>query len=136
MLAQSNSPQARARSWPASPRARTQPDLQRKAIQYLGVTPRQDNRQLLAEIYTASTDVSVKRQVLRAYMVAGDRARVSSPRPPASRLPELRQEAVRQLGVMGAREELRQLYQKESDVDVKRQILQALFVAGDSYAAG
>ena len=45
---------------------------------------------------------------------------------------ELRQEAVRQLGVMGAREELRQLYLKEADVDVKRQILQALFVAGDS----
>jgi hypothetical protein len=33
---------------------------------------------------------------------------------------------------MGAREELRQLYQKESDVEVKGQILQALFVAGDS----
>ena len=33
---------------------------------------------------------------------------------------------------MGAREELWQMYQKESDVDVKRQILQALFVGGDA----
>ena len=75
--------------------------------------------------------MSVKRQVLRAYMVAGDRARVLAAAT-GEPSPELRQEAVRQLGVMGAREELRQLYQKESDVDVKRQILQALFVAGDS----
>ena len=45
---------------------------------------------------------------------------------------ELRQEAVRQLGPMGAREELWQMYQKESSPDVKRQILGALFVSGDS----
>jgi HEAT repeat protein len=130
VLAQSNSPQAR-QVLAEIAKGATQPDLQRKAIQYLGVNATQDNRQLLAEIYTASTDVSVKRQVLRAYMVAGDRARVvaaATSEPSA----ELRQEAVRQLGVMGAREELRQLYLKEADVDVKRQILQALFVAGDS----
>ena len=130
VLAQSNSPQAR-QVLAEIAKGATQPDLQRKAIQYLGVNATQDNRQLLAEIYTASTDVSVKRQVLRAYMVAGDRARVVAAATGESS-PELRQEAVRQLGVMGAREELRQLYQKESDVDVKRQILQALFVAGDS----
>ena len=130
VLAQSNSAQAR-QVLAEIAKGATQPDLQRKAIQYLGVNATQDNRQLLADIYATSTDVSVKRQILRAYMVAGDRTRVvaAATSEPA---PELRQEAVRQLGVMGAREELRQLYQKESDVDVKRQILQALFVAGDS----
>jgi HEAT repeat protein len=44
----------------------------------------------------------------------------------------LRAEAVRQLGVMGARAELAQLYQTESAVEVKKQILQAMFVGGDS----
>jgi HEAT repeat protein len=44
----------------------------------------------------------------------------------------LRAEAVRQLGVMNARSELAQLYQSESAVDVKKQILQAMFVGGDS----
>jgi hypothetical protein len=130
VLAQSNSPQAR-QVLAEIAKGATQPDLQRKAIQYLGVNATQDNRQLLADIYTASTDVSVKRQILRAYMVAGDRARVLSAATGETSA-ELRQEAVRQLGVMGAREELRQLYLKESDVDVRRQILQALFVAGDS----
>jgi len=48
------------------------------------------------------------------------------------KVPELRQEAVRQLGVMGAREELWQMYQKETVVEVKRQILQSLFVGGDA----
>ncbi|MGD9904048.1 MAG: HEAT repeat domain-containing protein [Vicinamibacterales bacterium] len=130
VLAQSNSAQAR-QVLAEIAKGATQPDLQRKAIQYLGVNATQDNRQLLADIYTSSTDVSVKRQILRAYMVAGDRARVLAAATGESSA-ELRQEAVRQLGVMGARDELRQLYQKESDVDVKRQILQALFVAGDS----
>lgn len=130
VLAQSNSPQAR-QVLATIAKGAAQPDLQRRAIQYLGVHATQDNRQLLAEVYAASTDVGVKRQVLRAYMVAGDRARVVAAAT-GEASPELRQEAVRQLGVMGAREELRQLYQRESSVDVKRQILQSLFVAGDS----
>src|SRR5262249_59564474 len=41
-------------------------------------------------------------------------------------------EAGRQLGVMNARSELSQLYQTETSVDVKKQILQAMFVGGDS----
>ena len=72
--------------------------------------------------------MDVKRQMLRAYMVSGDRARVLAAAT-GEKAPELRQEAVRQLGVMGAREELWQLYQKETDTAVKRQVLQALFVA-------
>src|SRR5262249_15072398 len=44
----------------------------------------------------------------------------------------LRAEAVRQLGVMNARAELQQLYGTETSLDVKKQILQAMFVGGDS----
>ena len=47
-------------------------------------------------------------------------------------MPELRAEAVRQLGVMGAHDELWQLYTKESSLDVKKQILQAMFVGGNA----
>jgi HEAT repeat protein len=39
---------------------------------------------------------------------------------------------VRQLGVMGAHDELWQLYGKESSVAVKRDILQAMFVGGNA----
>jgi HEAT repeat protein len=43
----------------------------------------------------------------------------------------LRAEAVQQLGVMGAHDELWQLYQKESTVPVKKRIIQAMFVGND-----
>ena len=45
---------------------------------------------------------------------------------------ELRMEAVRQLGALGATEELWQLYQKEASYDVKRQILSALQASGNA----
>ena len=37
---------------------------------------------------------------------------------------------MQQLGVMGAHDELWQLYQKETAVDVKKRIIQAMFVGG------
>ena len=131
VLAQSSSPDARKVMTDIARGTGSNPDLQRKAIQYLGVAGSPENRQLLADVYQSSTDVDVKRQVLRAYMVSGDRARVLAAAT-GEKAPELRQEAVRQLGVMGAREELWQLYQKDTDTAVKRQVLQALFVSGDA----
>ena len=71
----------------------------------------------------------MKRQVLRAFAMAGDRQRVVTAAP-TEKAPELRTEAVHQLGMLGAREELWQLYQKESAVDVKRSILSALARTG------
>lgn len=130
VLAQHNSP--RARQVIASiAKGAGNPDLQRRAIQYLGTNGTTENRQLLADIYSASSDIAVKRRILQAFMVAGDRQRVLSAATSES-APELRAEAVRQLGVMGAHDELWQLYQKETSVDVKKQILQAMFVGGNA----
>jgi HEAT repeats len=130
VLAQSNSPRAR-QVLAGVAKGAGNPDLQRRAIQYLGVNGTRENRELLAEIYAATSDVDVKRRILRAFMVAGDRARVLAAAT-GEKMPELREEAVRQLGVMGAHEELWQLYQKESTLEVKKQILQAMFVGGNA----
>ena len=130
VLAQSNSPRARE-VLTGIARGGSNPDLQSRAIQYLGVHGSRDNRQVLAEIYGSATDVGVKRQILRAFMVAGDRERVLAAAT-TEKTPELRTEAVRLLGAMGGRDELWALYQKESSVDVKKQILQAMFVGGDA----
>jgi HEAT repeat protein len=103
--------------------------LQDKALQYLGVHGNRENRALLAEIYASSSDVAVKRRILRSFMVAGERDRLLT----AAREEKdvnLRGEAVRQLGVMSATTELWQLYQAEPTMDVKRQIIQAFFVGG------
>ena len=44
----------------------------------------------------------------------------------------LRREAIRQLGLVQGTSELEQLYQAESSTDLRREILQAFFLAGDS----
>jgi len=46
--------------------------------------------------------------------------------------PELRRSAIHQLGAMGARSELKQLYGSTSSADDKEAILQAFGVSGDS----
>ncbi len=130
VLAQSNAARARQVMTTVA-RGGSNPDLQMKAIQYIGMQGSQPNRQLLGEIYTSSTDVDVKRQILRAYMMAGDRERVLAAAT-SEKSPQLRAEAVRQLGMMGARDEVWQLYQKETDAQVRSQIIQGLFMAGDS----
>jgi HEAT repeat protein len=107
------------------------PDLQMRAIRYLGMMGGPDSRTLLADVYRATPDVSVKRAILRSYMTSGDRERLFS-LAKAETDQALRAEAVRQLGVMNARSELQQLYSSESSIEVRKQILQAMFVGGDS----
>ncbi len=106
------------------------PDLQMRALQYLGYSRSAENRTVLSDIYKTSTDADVKRRILRSFMTRGDRdwlleiARAESS-------PALRAEAVRQLGVMKAGDALWELYQKEANTEVKKQILRALFTGGD-----
>ncbi len=90
-----------------------------------------DNRQILADAYRASPDVAVKRAVLRSYMMSGDRERLFA-LAKGETDQSLRSEAVRQLGVMHSSNELSQLYQAEPSVEVKKQILQAMFIGGDA----
>ena len=60
-----------------------------------------------------TTDVDAKRRILRAFMAAGEKDRLLAVAQ-TEQNPELRAEAVRQLGAMGANEELWQMYQKET----------------------
>ncbi len=128
VLAQSKSPRARdvLRNFA---KGGSTPELQSQAIQYLGVHGGPESRALLAEVYGGTTDVDVKRRILRAFMVAGEKDRLLKAAQ-GEQNPELRSEAVGQLGHMQAHEELWQLYQKESSVDVKRRILRAMQVGG------
>jgi tetratricopeptide (TPR) repeat protein len=107
------------------------PDLQLKAIRYIGMMNSVENRQVLLDVYKSSPDPAVKRAILRGFMVSGDRDRLfalAKSETDAS----LRVEAIRQLGVMHASNELAQLYQSEATADVKKQIIQSMFVGGDA----
>jgi HEAT repeat protein len=130
VLAQSDSPRARQLLKDIA-RGTSTPELQGKAIHYLGVMGGPESRATLAEVYGTSADVDVKRRILRAFMVAGEKQRLLTAAQTEQNA-DLRTEAVRQLGVMGANEELWQMYQKESAAQVKKHILQAMFVGGNA----
>jgi len=130
VLAQTNSPRAREILKNLAKGSST-PELQAKAIQYLGVNGGRESRAVLSEVYSSTTDVDVKRRILRAFMTSGEKDRLMTAAQ-TEQNPELRTEAVRQLGAMGAHEELWSLYVKETSVDVKKQIISAMFVGGNA----
>ncbi|HLJ73193.1 MAG TPA: HEAT repeat domain-containing protein [Thermoanaerobaculia bacterium] len=106
------------------------PDLQRRAVRYLGINGGDRNRKLLADIYASTADVDLKKSVLKSYMISGDSTRLLA-LAKAEQNPELRAEAVSQLGIMGARDALAELYTTETNIDVKRKIIRAMFIGGN-----
>jgi hypothetical protein len=110
----------------------TNPDLQLKAIRYLGVMNNPGNDQILEDAFRSSSDEAVKRAVIRSFMVSGNRARLAAIAGDANNSPALRGEAVQQLGVLRAGDELSRLYAREAAPEVKKRIIQGLFVSRDA----
>jgi tetratricopeptide (TPR) repeat protein len=100
VLAQSKTPRAREvlRNYA---KGSSTPELQAQAVQYLGVHGGPENRTVLAEVYAGTADVEVKRRILRAFMTAGDKDRLFKAAQ-GEQNPELRAEAVNQLGTVAA----------------------------------
>ena len=90
MLCQSGSPKAREIVTRVA-RGEAQPDLQRRAIQASGCLRRPGEPPGAADIYAATSDASVKKSVLQAFMVSGEKDRVleaaRSEKDPALRAP-------------------------------------------------
>jgi hypothetical protein len=130
ILAQSGSPQARDILGKIA-RGQSNPELQSKAIQYLGMFGGSESRKILAEVYASTSDASIKRAILRSYMISGDREHLFE----AARNEkddEVKREAIRQLGLVHAQSELQQLYRSDNSPAVRRELLQAFFLAGDA----
>jgi HEAT repeat protein len=131
VLAQSDSPKA-GEIVSAVAKGQSGADLQVRAIRYLGISgPRYSK--MLQDIYATSSDVNVKRAVLQAYMTSDAKEPVLAAAK-GEKDPDLRRSAIHQLGAMGARTELQQLYQSTSSIDDKEAILQAFGISGDSDA--
>lgn len=130
VLAQSGSPKARDVLGRIA-RGQSNPELQRKAVQYLGLFGGEESRKTLAEVYASTQDVSVKRAILQSYMVSGDRERLFA-LAKNEKAEELRRDAIRQLGLVHAQNELQQLYQSETSRENREAILQAFFLAGEA----
>jgi tetratricopeptide (TPR) repeat protein len=130
VLAQSNKPAARDVVVRVA-KGGGNPDLQLKAVQYVGMFRTPEGIKVLGEIYGSSPDSAVRKAILRSYMIAGAREPLLlAARQEAT--PELRLEAVRQLSNLKAGSELADLYARESSPEVKKQILRGLAIVGQS----
>ena len=134
VLSQSPSPRA-AQLIASIARGAAHAELQSDAIKYLGISG-QRNLKLLGEVYQSTANGEVKKEILRAYMLAG----AKQPLFTAARSekdPNLRATAVRTLGLMGGERTgatLVQMYRGESDAQVRRAALEGLFVQGNARA--
>ncbi|MDQ3169336.1 MAG: HEAT repeat domain-containing protein [Acidobacteriota bacterium] len=105
------------------------PDLQRKAIDYLATHTGGEGRAMLEDIYRTNPDQDVRMRVLRAYMTNGDRPRLLNAAR-SEQNPELRLAAIRYLGSSGGTTELAELYERETSKDIRVQIVRSLGAAG------
>ncbi len=154
MLAGGASPRVRDRalfvlSQSRSPRAReimlntaknnSNPDLQRSAIRYLGMMGGAEDREALNSIYRSATDVSVKRAIITSYFTSGNVDRMIDIAK-NEKDPELRRIAIRNLGTMsrssGANtaDALVSIYKADSSSDVRRQVINSLFIQRNAKA--
>ena len=130
VLSQSNS--SRAREIIANvAKGASNPDLQLRAIKYLGIMGGNDNRQILADVYRASTDPAVKRAIIRSFMVSGDRARLlASPR--ARPTPTCAARPCSSSASWARMRSSPSSIRPRQSVDVKKRIIQAMFVGGNA----
>jgi hypothetical protein len=128
VLSQSSSPRAQQLIADLA-RGNGNPELQRDALQYLGVAGGEKNAALLAQIYASTDRRDVKKKILEAFMISGDKTRVYD----AARNEkdaELRKDAIRLLGVMSAKSELVSMYGTETSREAKEAIIDGLFIGG------
>jgi HEAT repeat protein len=130
VIAQSGSPEAKQILGRIAS-GQSNPDLQHKAVEYLGMFGGDDSHKILADVYAKSSDESLKRAILRSYMISGDKEDLFNAAK-SEKSESVRGEAIRQLGLVHGVDQLQQLYQRETSTAVKRDILQAFFLAGDS----
>jgi HEAT repeat protein len=109
-------------------KSQTDPALQAEAIRQLGVAGGSEAMKTLSDVYASSTDAAIKKTILRSFMVAGDKQALLAAAQ-TEKDPNVLIEAIRQLGAMGSRDSLVQLYKAESSDDVKVQILRGLMTS-------
>src|SRR5260221_10826454 len=112
-------------------KANAQPDLQKRAIRYMGMNGNGRNRAVLKEIYNSSADVGVKKTVFQAWLMSGDKESVLAVAR-AEKSAELRRDAIRHLGMMGGRTELREMYKSSADPDTREGVVEGMLMCGDS----
>jgi tetratricopeptide (TPR) repeat protein len=108
-------------------------ELRHFAINQLGVLGAQSE---LWQLYQAEPSVEMKRQFVNAFFVGGASDRLLEIARTAKE-PELRRDAINRLGTMGAEHTgaaLVSMYANESDPSIRKAVINALFIQGNSHA--
>ena len=134
VLLQTGSPRARQIAVEYAKNS-SDPELQKKAIEDLGLFGGPEALKTLSEIYASTTDARVKQQILQSFMVAGDRARLLAAAKGEGHA-ELRKKAIELLGVMGEETapDILALYAGAREKSDRKAAIQALFVQGNDKA--
>lgn len=129
VLSQSNSPQAQQVLLSLA-KANNDPELQKRAIRYMGMGGSRNNG-ILKEIYKGTNDASVKKAVFQGWLMSGDVEDVLAVAR-TEQSPDLRKDAIRYLGMMGGRNELREIYKSSPDPATREAVIQGMLMSGDS----
>jgi HEAT repeat protein len=103
-----------------------QSPLRTQAIRTIGIGGNKKTIAALMDIYT-NGDANVKKEVLQAWMIAGSKAEVYQVAANAKTESEAT-DAIRMLGVMGAKDELRKLGEQKKS---SRGLIEAFSISGD-----
>ena len=107
------------------------PELRMEAIQQLGIL---GAREQLADLYTTETSVDVKKKIIQAMFIGGNAEKLYDI---ARNEPnqELKLTAIKNLGLLGgerAGSMLLNLYNSDTRYDIRRTIINALFIQGNA----
>ena len=107
--------------------------LRRDAIRQLGLV---HGTSELEQLYQTETSAEVRREILQAFFLAGDSARLLQSAQ-SEKDPELRRAAIRNLGLVHSDDSgkaLQAIYAKETDREVREEVLNAFFLQGNASA--
>lgn len=103
------------------------------AINYLGLMGRESDP-ILMELYNSDPDPEIRKKVLNSIFLANDRERMTA-LAKGEKDKGLKLSAINYLGLMGksSDEQLIEIYNTDSDYDVKKKVINALFLANDAH---
>ena len=107
--------------------------LKREAIKQLGLVGGESE---LEQLYRTESSTEVRREILQAFFLAGDAKRLVEAAE-GEKDPELRRAAIKNLGLVGGKDSasaLQSIYAKETDRNLKEEVLNAYFLQGNSAA--
>lgn len=103
------------------------------AINYLGLMGRESDP-VLMDLYNSDPDPEIRKKVLNSIFLANDRERMAE-LAKSEKDKGLKLSAINYLGLMGkaSDEQLIEIYNTDSDYDVKKKVINSLFLANDAH---